>query len=53
MKIRWGRFLLVVLAIIATGQGHCWTFITAANKTDGFGAQLQVRFVIDSISNSH
>ena len=43
MKTRWGRFLLTALAMLETRQGHCWTYITAANKTDGFGAQLQVR----------
>lgn len=44
MRIRCHPSLLIALALVAMEQGHCWTYITAANKTDGFGAQLQVRF---------
>ena len=43
MKPTYERLFIIALALIEMGQGYCWTYITAANKTDGFGAQLQVR----------
>ena len=46
MRTRWECIFFVTVAVVTTGQGDCWTYITAGNKTDGFGAQLQVKFAL-------